>query len=298
MKQKTKKQQNALGIILFLIPILLLYFLFFLYPLAFVGYVSFMEWNGISDMVPVGIQNYSNLFMDETFRTGIRNNFIWAIAQGFVQVGLAMFIALILARTPRGWKFLRTAYFLPNVISKIAIAMMWMAIFNPEYGALNYLLNMIGLESWTHNWLGEIDTALWSIIFHEIIYIGYFMIIILASAMSIPQTLYEAADIDGASRLQQELHITIPMIKPMLFTAASLAMAFGLRHFESTFLMTDGGPANTTTVMGIYLYHKWKALDFGQANATGAVLIILGVVLMSAIQWFVRRSNSAADTSQ
>ncbi|MCG8570414.1 MAG: sugar ABC transporter permease [Spirochaetes bacterium] len=298
MINQKKTNKNWPGIILFLIPICLLYFTFFIYPICFVGYVSFMEWNGIKDMVFIGIDNYINLFTDENFLIGIRNNFIWALSQGFIQVGLALLIALILARKPRAWKFLRTTYFLPNVISQIAIAMMWMAIFNPEYGILNYFLNSLGLENWTHNWLGEIETALFSIIFHQVIYIGYFMIIILASAMSIPETLYEAAEIDGANTLQQEIHITLPLIRPMIITATTLAMAYGLRHFEATFLMTEGGPANSTNVMGIHLYQKWKALEFGQANATGTILIVLGALVIVLIQRIFGRNDSTAENTQ
>lgn len=289
-----KRNKNLPLIVLFLTPISVLYITFFLYPILFVLYVSFMNWNGIGAMEFVGLSNYATLIHDPTFLIAVRNNFIWAFSLGFIQVGIALVIALILARQPRGWKFLRTAYFLPNVISKIAIAMMWIAIFNPEYGALNYLLNSFGLSSWTHNWLGETGTALTSIIFHQVIYIGYFMIIILASAMSIPQSLYEAAEIDGANVIQQELHITIPLIRPMIITGTTLAMAFGLRHFEETFMMTDGGPANSTMTMGIQLYHKWKALEFGEANAIGTVLILLGGVVIVLVQKVLGKNEDPA----
>lgn len=291
-------RRNTLGIVLFLLPVLVLYCMYFVYPLGFVFVTSTMEWNGISAPVFVGLQNFIDNFQDTTFQRSIKNNFIWLFSLGFLQIGMAALVAILLARQPKGWRFLRTAYFLPNVISQVAIAMMWAAIYNAEYGALNQFLEMIGMEHLTHNWLGEINTALPSIIIQQVFYIGYFMIIILASTMSIPESFYEAAEIDGASVLQQELHITLPMIKDILVTTMTLAMAYGLRHFEATFLLTNGGPANRTSVLGIQLYKMLSYIDYGHANAVGATLVVLGLIIIVLIRSTLGRKSSAADTEQ
>ena len=198
-----------------------------------------------------GFTNYAKLLTDPTFRKAIGNNVIWAFCQGFIQVPLAALVAMILVRKPFGWRALRTIYYLPNVISTVALAMVWIAIYNVE-GPLNAILRtLFGQES--RNWLGNPDTALFAVIFQTVIYIGYFMIILLAAAMNIPQSLYEAAKIDGAGTIKQELFITLPMLRGTLITTMTLAMAYGMRHFESTFLMTGGGPAYATTTMGIDL---------------------------------------------
>ena len=231
-------------------------------------------------------------------RRTCRNNFIWVASLGLVQIGLAALVAMILARQPRGWRFLRTVYFLPNVISQVAIAMMWAALYNAEYGAINQFLEAMGLEHLTHNWLGEIGTALPSILVQQVFYIGYFMIIILASTMSIPESYYQAAQIDGANVWQQEVHITLPMIRTILVTSMTLAMAYGLRHFEATFLLTNGGPANRTSVLGIQLYKMTSALDYGHANAIGGTLVILGLVLITTIRATLGRRASAAEGTQ
>lgn len=290
--------QRWLWIVLFLAPALVLFALYFVYPLGFVFVTSTLEWNGISTPEFVGFQNYLDNFGNRTFQYSIRNNFIWVASLGLVQIGLAALVAMILARQPRGWRFLRTVYFLPNVISQVAIAMMWAALYNAEYGAINQFLEAMGLEHLTHNWLGEIGTALPSILVQQVFYIGYFMIIILASTMSIPESYYQAAQIDGANVWQQEVHITLPMIRTILVTSMTLAMAYGLRHFEATFLLTNGGPANRTSVLGIQLYKMTSALDYGHANAIGGTLVILGLVLITTIRATLGRRASAAEGTQ
>lgn len=290
------KNKNIKMILLFLVPVAILYTSFFIYPLGFVLITSMVKWNGISAMKFVGIDNYIKLLTDETFLLSIKNNIIWALSGGFIQIPLATIVALILARKPRGWKTLRTIYFLPNIISAVAIAMMWKAIYNPMYGFLNAFLALFGVEG--HNWLGEISTALPSIIAQTVLYIGYFMIIILAATTTIPKSFYEAADIDGCSTLQQEWYITLPMIRGILVTTITLAMAYGMRHFEATFLMTNGGPAHSTSVMGLILYHKMDAFRLGEANATGTILIFLGTVVIVAIRKLLSRGDAGADSVQ
>lgn len=276
--------QRWVWIVLFLAPALVLFFLYFVYPLGFVFVTSTLEWNGVTPPRFVGLQNYIDNFQSRSFQFSIRNNFIWLGSLAIVQIGLAAIVAMILARQPRGWRFFRTVYFLPNVISQVAIAMMWAALYNAEYGVINQFLELIGLENLTRNWLGEIGTALPSILVQQVFYIGYFMIIILASTMSIPESYYQAAQIDGANVLQQELHITLPMLRPILVTSMTLAAAYGLRHFEATFLLTDGGPAHRTSVLGIQLYKMTSALDYGHANAVGGTLVLLGLVVITLIR--------------
>lgn len=295
---KIQSRRNTLGILIFLLPVLTLYVMYFLWPLGFIFVTSTLKWNGVSRPEFLGAGNYIDNFRNSTFLLSLKNNIIWLFSNGILQIGMAAVVALILARRPRGWRFLRTVYFLPNVISQVAIAMMWKALYNAEYGAINQFLVKIGLEHLTRNWLGEIGTALPAVIVQQIFYIGYFMIIILASVMTIPDSLYEAAEIDGASVLQQELHITIPMIKEILVTAVTLAMAYGLRHFEATFLLTDGGPANRTSVLGIMLYKRLGALRYGRAASISATLVILGLIMIVLIRGTIGRRSSADELSQ
>lgn len=286
------------GILFFLAPVCILYFLFFIYPLGFVFFTGLTQWNGVTAPKFLGLGNYKDLLTDPTFLLSVRNNAIWALSLGFGQIPLAALVAMILARRPKGWKVFRTLYFLPNVISQVAIAMMWIAIYNAEYGVLNKLLELIGYGHLARNWLGEIETALPAIILQQVLYIGYFMIIILAGAMAIPPSFYEAAEIDGASTLKQEWYITLPMLRGILVTSMTLAMAYGLRHFEATFLMTAGGPANSTSVMGIQLFNNMSFLRYGRANAIGSALIVLGVLVIVLLRNTLGRSEAIADIQQ
>ncbi len=283
--------------ILFLLPVLVLFIACFVYPFAFTLYASLCKWRGIGSMKFIGIGNYLKLFSDGTFHLALRNNMIWALAQGFIQVPLAALVAIILLREPKGWKILRTVYFLPNVISTVAIAMMWTALYNPTYGLINQILvDWFGKNP--VNFLGDPDLALGAIIFQTVIYIGYFMIVILAAGMNIPRELFEAAEIDGASTLAQEFCITIPMLRGTLVTTITLAMAYGMRHFEATYLMTGGGPAYGTVTMGIDLYLKMDALRYSEASTTGIVLILLGSLVIGLIRKIFGKSDPMSEMAQ
>lgn len=286
------------GISLFLLPTLALYCTFFIFPLGFLFVTSFTDWTGVQIGEFVGLANYRELFANPTFHLSIRNNIVWALSLGVGHIAMASVVAMILARQPRGWRTLRTVYFLPNVISQVAIAMMWAMIYNAEYGALNRLLEIFGAGHLGRNWLGSVETALPAVIFQQVFYIGYFMIIMLAATMSIPKSLYEAAEIDGASVLQQELYITIPMNRQITVTCMTLAIAFGLRHFEATFLLTGGGPANRTSVMGIMLYNNLHFLRYGRANAIGAVLVGVGVLVIVGLRSTLGRRDAQQDAKQ
>lgn len=293
---KRCRNPNRIWILAYLAPLAILFVAFFLFPLVFNLYTSFMKWKGGGGMTFNGLANYLKLLRDDSFVLAIRNNVIWAFAQGLIQIPLATLVALILARQPRGWKALRTIYFLPNVISTVAIAMVWVAMYNPQYGPINAIWKLAGGEP--RNWLGDPSTALPSIIAMTVIYIGYFMIIILASVMNIPKELYEAAEIDGASKVQQEFHITIPMTRGTILTCMTLAMAYGMRHFETTWLMTGGGPAYSTNTMGIALYLKMDALRYGEASAAGIILILLGTVVIVLLRRFFGSKDPMAEAAQ
>jgi len=293
--QSRISRSTIAGRILFLTPALILFSLFFAYPFFFTLFTSLTDWNGIGAMKFSGFSNYRELLTDPTFRKAISHNIIWALCQGFIQVPLACLVAMILVRQPKGWKFLRTAYYLPNVISTVALSMVWVAIYNTN-GPLNIILAHFGKQP--TNWLGNTHTALGAVIFQTVIYIGYFMIILLATAMNIPKSFYEAAQMDGASTFQQEIHITLPMLRGTLVTTMTLAMAYGIRHFESTFIMTGGGPAYATTTMGIDLYLKMDALRYSEASTAGVFLIILGTLVITLLRKAFGKSDPMSEMAQ
>ncbi|QQO09507.1 carbohydrate ABC transporter permease [Breznakiella homolactica] len=272
------------GIILFLLPALFLFIVFYVIPIGSVGFMSFFKWNGISDAEFTGFSNYTRNFANPVFWRSIRNNVIWALAACFIQVPLALLMALLLSKKPKGWKFFRTVYFLPQVISGIAIATLWSSVYNSEFGLLNGILRAVGLGAHTRNWLGDPSTAFFCVLVYGLLYIGYYMVIMMASITTIDESYYEAATIDGANRLQMDRHITIPFIRYALLTCITLAAVFGLRTFEQVYLLTNGGPANRTSVLVLFLYNQMRNNNYGGANASSMMLILTGVVVIALIR--------------
>ncbi len=266
-------------------PALIIMLVFFVIPVIYVIVVSLLKWNGISTASFTDIQNYAKLFSDKAFVRSVTNNVIWALVAGFIQVPLAMVMAIILSRKPRGWKFFRTVYFFPQVISGIALATLWRAIYSADTGLLNGLLRSVGLGSVARDWLGTVDTAFPAVLIYWVFYVGYYMVIMMADITTIDTSYYEAATIDGASDFQQAIYITIPLIKrTSLLTCITLASVLGLRQFKQVYMLTNGGPANTTSTMVLYMYKKLQDTNYGMASASAVILIIVGVIFIVCIR--------------
>jgi raffinose/stachyose/melibiose transport system permease protein len=203
-----------------------------------------------------------------------------------------MFTAIMLSQKMHGWKLFRTVYFLPQVISGVALATMWAAVYNASYGLLDGLLKVMGLGAFQRNWLGDLTTAFPACLLYWVPYIGYYMVIMLADIQSIPADYYEAASLDGAGAVRQAFAITIPLIRGSLVTCMTLAMIFGLRQFEQIYMLTNGGPANRTMVMVLYLYNEMKALNYGPSSAASMVLIGIGTIVIVTLRKTVGRQES------
>ena len=291
----TNKDKGPL--VAFLAPAVFLVVLFFVLPVLDVCVVSFLKWDGISEPVFRGISNFTKLFKDKAFVRSITNNIIWAAVAACIQVPLAMLMAIILSRKPKGWKFFRTVYFFPQVISGIALATLWRAVYNAETGLLNNMLTSLGMGSLACDWLGGIKTAFPACLIYWVFYIGYYMVIMMADITTIDDTYYEAATIDGATDLQQAIHITIPLIKKSsLLTCVTLASVMGLRQFEQVYMLTNGGPANRTSTIVLYLYKKLQDSNYGMAAASAVILIIIGALFIVCIRkLFNERRKGAAN---
>lgn len=269
----------------FLAPAIVLMVVFFVIPVLYVVGISFFKWNGINAPAFNNVRNFQLLVNDKAFTRSVLNNVIWALVAGFIQVPLAMVMAIILSRKPKGWKFFRTVYFFPQVISGIALATLWRAIYNAETGLLNGLLNAVGAGHLTRDWLGTVSSAFPAVLIYWIFYIGYYMVIMMADITTIDESYYEAATIDGATDFQQAIHITIPLIRrTSLLTCVTLASVMGLRQFEQVYMLTNGGPANTTSTIVLYMYKKLQDSNYGMAGASALILIIVGIVFIVCIR--------------
>ena len=276
-------------------PALVLMLVFFVIPVIYVIVISFMKWNGINTPAFVNLRNFMLLFRDKAFKRSILNNVIWALVAGFIQVPLAMVMAIILSRRPKGWKFFRTVYFFPQVISGIALATLWRAIYRADTGLLNALLTSVGLGHLAKDWLGNLSTAFPSVLIYWVFYVGYYMVIMMADITTIDDSYYEAATIDGASDFQQAIYITIPLIrKTSLLTCVTLASVMGLRQFEQVYMLTNGGPANSTSTIVLYMYKKLQDANYGMASASAVILIIIGVIFIVCIRKIFEGRNEEA----
>ena len=282
-------------LIAFMLPAITVMVVFFVIPVLYVVAVSFLKWNGISAPHFNNIKNFMLLFKDKAFSRSVLNNIIWALVAGFIQVPLAMVMAIILSRKPKGWKFFRTVYFFPQVISGIALATLWRAIYRADSGLLNGLLTAIGRGDLAKDWLGTLSTAFPAVLIYWVFYVGYYMVIMMADITTIDDSYYEAATIDGASDFQQAIYITIPLIKKTsLLTCVTLASVMGLRQFEQVYMLTNGGPANTTSTIVLYMYKKMQDANYGMASASAVILIIVGVIFIVCIRkLFEGRSEQA-----
>ncbi len=279
----------------FMTPALVLMLVFFVIPVIYVIVISFMKWNGINTPTFVNLRNFMLLFRDKAFKRSILNNVIWALVAGFIQVPLAMIMAIILSRRPKGWKFFRTVYFFPQVISGIALATLWRAIYRADTGLLNALLTSVGLGHLAKDWLGNLNTAFPSVLIYWVFYVGYYMVIMMADITTIDDSYYEAATIDGASDFQQAIYITIPLIrKTSLLTCVTLASVMGLRQFEQVYMLTNGGPANSTSTIVLYMYKKLQDANYGMASASAVILIIIGVIFIVCIRKIFEGRNEEA----
>ncbi len=251
-----------------------------------------MSWDGIGQMSFVGLENYKRLVTDTVFHKSFWNTLLWGGAAIFIHIPLALLLAVILSRKIPGWKFFRTVFFFPNLISTLAMSMMWLFIYNGEFGLLNWMLEKIGLEGLQRNWLGEMATAYPAMIGHWIFYVGIFMVIFMAFISTIDPTIYEAAQIDGVNAIQRELYITLPLLKPAIAAGILLAITNTLKNFEAPFVMTNGGPVNQTMVISLHMYKQMLNFEYGYANTLAVMLILTGALMILIVQLLFREKNA------
>lgn len=272
---------TKLWILVFLIPTAAVFSVLFAVPLITTFISSFTKWNGMEPMQFVGISNYINIFQSEDFRAALMNTIIWALAAALIHVPFGVLVALVLNRRRRGWKFVRSSFMIPNMISKTALALMFTFVFKPDIGILNSFLKLIGLERFTHNWLQESSTALFSITNIWLWYAALITLITFAELTNISPELAESARIDGATELQIDFKIYLPLLKRIIGTGVVIAVVGVFKEFETIFITTNGGPGNATMNLAMLMYNRiMNASQYGYANALGILLLLLSVGVM------------------
>lgn len=271
------KVMSNKGVITALVAPGVLTFLFAVFaPIVLSVFYGFTDYSGIGAYNFVGFQNYTALLKDGTFGLALRNSLFLAIGFVCIQHPLALITAAVLDRLQkRAEGIFRCIYFIPNVISVAVIAALWKYVYNPNYGMLNNIIKMFGGEG-TTNWLGS-GYAIWSVLIVLVWHgFGWGMLIYYAGIKNIDPGLYEAASIDGCDNKKMFLHITLPLMKPVIYVNVTLAVISALKQMETVYMLTGGGPGQETQFVASYLYQQaFSSFKYGYGNAIGVVFILI-----------------------
>jgi len=279
MKKPGRKSFSAY---LYILPLLILSFAFVYYCIGRTIYVSFTDWNGMSDTMNfVGFENYTKLFFDKTFYIAVKNNIIFFFGTVFIQAGVGFMIAVLLKYKFRGSNLFKAIYFMPIAMATSIITAIFRIILNPTNGDLNKFLRSVGLDFMAVSWLGDKRFALIAIIIVNIFqWMGFSMIIYYAALMAIPDDLYESAMLDGAGFWRSTFSITWPMVRGTTKVLVILGIVGSLKTFELVKLLTAGGPGRSTEFLNTYLYEKaFKDFNAGGSTAIGICIIIIALVM-------------------
>ncbi|MHB0857651.1 MAG: carbohydrate ABC transporter permease [Anaerolineae bacterium] len=268
---------------LFISPVLIGLVLFILGPLIASAVLSFTNTTMVSATQFIGLANYRSLLQeDDLFWRAMRVSFTYAVVTVPISTALQLILATALNRGLRGVSLFRVLFYLPSITPSVAIALLWVFIYNPQFGLANFLLDMVGLPR--QMWLASSKTALPSLMIMSIWgSIGPGMILFLAGLQGISETYYEAAQIDGAGALAKFRYITVPLVSPVTFFSIVLGLIGALQTFDAVYIATNGGPRYATLTMGLFIFQNaFTLLRFGYASAIAWVLavIIFGLTLI------------------
>ena len=273
-------------LLLFLLPGLAMYLVFFALPTVAALGMSFTNWDGVSNSFEfVGLSNYKGMATnDPIVQQAFFNNVKFTLTVLIFQTVLSLLLALLLIKNTTVNVVYRAIFFFPTVIASVSVALAWILMYDPNIGAVNIILESMGLGALTQSWLGNDNIAIYSLATVQFWqHTGQVMIIFIAGLQAIPKDYYEVASLEGASRIQTFFRITLPLLAP----SAAIVMAYTtvqtFRAFDLVIALTDGGPGNATEILSTWIYHTaFRGFDFGYASA-GAMLF---AVVLAATTWF------------
>ncbi|MGV3618695.1 MAG: carbohydrate ABC transporter permease [Fimbriimonas sp.] len=299
-----KPKSDRLGWV-FIGPAFLHLLVFALFPMAYALYLSLFRWQLIKqDAAFVAFQNYALSFAEAPFWNAMRNSFLYALLSVPMGMAIALAVAILVAQKLRGVSIFRTLYYIPAISSGVAISMVWIYVYLPETGLMNtLLLEMFGKESTFHavtklgplesiDFLNKTQWAMFALAFMSVwTGLGPRMVLFLAGLMGIPGSLYEAASLDGASKMRQFWSVTLPMLAPTSFFVLITSTIGAMQVFTPVYMMTKGGPEESTDVVGYHIYTEaWVNFNTGLAASKSFVLLAV-IVLISVFQFRLMKSQ-------
>jgi multiple sugar transport system permease protein len=285
---KNKDYQNGLGY-LYISPFLIGLLVFTVFPVAMSLYLSFTKYNLLSSPTWIGLDNYGRMFGDDLFIQALKVTFYFVLTAVPIKLLISLAIALLLVHVYRLSGLYRTLLYLPSIIGgSVATAVMWGQLFGNK-GAINGILGALQLP--TTSWLGNPDTAIWTLILLYGWQFGAPMVIFLAGLKNIPVSYFEAASVDGASAWYRFTRITVPLLTPIIFFNLVMQVINGFMSFTSSFIITEGGPLNSTLLYVLYLFRRaFVYFEMGYASAMAWVLLVIiavctGLIFRSSSHW-------------
>ena len=275
---------------IFASPWILGLIMFFIVPMVSSIYLSLTSYHIVKGPRFIGLGNYQEMIGDPLIRKSLRVTTQYAVISVPLSLFLGLLLAMILNQDVLGIAFWRTVYYLPSVISGVAVALLWQWLFNGRFGLVNYILELaFGIQG--PNWLADRRIVLWSFVIIRIWLVGGSMLINLAALQGVPTALYEAAEIDGANAWHKFAHVTIPMISPVIFFNLVMGIIGALRSFDLFFIMTNGAPNNETLTFMLHLYNTafgYMRMGYGSAMAWVLffyLVILTAIVFRSSSTW-------------
>jgi raffinose/stachyose/melibiose transport system permease protein len=281
-------------IALFLLPALILFLIFVIYPIFRSVYFSMFDWNGLGPAVDnVGLENYKTILTDKVFIKALQNVLLIIIFSAGVQLPLALVLAVLVGRNLPGRGLFRTIFFMPYVLSEINVAIMWMLLYNPDpdRGLLNAIA--VGLGSKPIGWLSDPNLALLSIfIALTWKFFGFHMLLYLAGLQNIPHELEEAARIDGANSFQNFFYITLPLLGSTIRTSVYLSVLGSIQQFILVWIMTKGGPVNASETLSTYMYRfGFVRFQLGYGSAVAIYMFLICLIFSLVYQRLTRHPD-------
>jgi ABC-type sugar transport system permease subunit len=273
---------------LFVLPALALYVVFMVYPFFQSIYLSFTSWNGADPVKHwIGLANYRELIHDGFLWKALQHNVVWVIIGTVSPMVIGLLLAVLLWTRPRGFTPFRTAFFLPQVLSSVVIAIIWGWIYNPIFGILNKSLDTFGLGSISRGWLGDPHTALYAVLGAAIwAETGFVFVVFLAGLQNVSKDLLEAATVDGANAWQRFKDVTVPQLANVVTVIGALLLIGGFNVFDIVFVMTQGGPNRATEVIGTYTYDQ--AFNLNRVGYAATLSLIMTAISLVVSFVFIR----------
>ncbi len=287
---------SKLTIFLFLLPAILIFSLYMVTPIPLSAYYSLFEWEGFGEKVFLGLSNWSELIRDQVFQQALGNNLKLVILSMLGQLPIALLLAVFLSQKTRLTDFLKTVYFIPLLVSSVAVATLWSNIYNPNFGLLNMFFQALGFENLFIDYLGSPHLALYSVVVAiNWRYIPFYMILFIAAINNIPENLYEAAEVDGASGFKKFFHITLPLLRPTIINAGVLSLVGSLKFFDIVYVLTGGGPSHASELMATYMYKSaFNDFRMGYGSTIALALFIIAFSLSLIFMRITKKGDNDA----